>query len=1020
MKKIVSFFIRRPKVTNLILVLVVLAGIIAIKDVRKQDFPTVDFDIMKITTTYPGAGPEDVEINVTDPIEDELENVEDIDEIKSLSMENLSLILVYINPDAKDLRKTKSDVRDAVDRVTDFPEEVTDKPKVEEIRSTDQPVIEVAIYGDAQEKELRQFAKDLETELKTIEGVGIIEKVGYRKREIHIEADSTELIDKYVSLGEIMNSIRSRNVRTSGGSLESFVTEKNIVTFAEYNDPMEVKDVIIRSTFTGNRLRISDVAVVKDGFEERNIIARSNGNRSIAVIVKRQENADIIKISDEIKKRLDNFKKTLPKNIHAGIMYDNSIYTKSMLNMVFLNGIVGFALVLIVMFLFLDWKSAFWTAFGIPISMCGAFILFEPFGITMNVITLSAIILILGMLVDDAIVIAENTYRLKEEGMPPIEGTIEGVSSVFKPVLAAVLTTMFAFIPIFFMEGITGKFITGIATVVILMLGFSLIESTCFLPCHIAHASPPKKTPKRTRWIPHAINKYEKIITWCLRRRYRLIISFVALLVVVVTIGSIWIKFILFPQNNPDVFNVVVEAPKATTLMATEQKVAEVEAVIDKTIPSEVMQNYITRIGHHDTDVYGGTAGQYSNWALITIYLVPADDRKKHRSEEIMDELQERLNRLSGFDRLTVEGVDDGPPVGKPITVIYISDSDKLRNRFEEETLNYLKKIKGVSAVETNNLPGKDELRLKLNYDTMPRLNITALDVAQTVRAAFEGEVVTSIRKTGEEIDFRVSLKDPKKFRDQDVLELLVSNKDGKLIPLKNFAYFEDTKGPATIHHYDGKRAVTITAEVDSKSITAIEANQLLRKKFESEVRKHPGLRIEFGGEEKKTQESMQSFYAALFLAVIAIYFLLVILFNSYSQPILIMSAIPFAIIGVFITFLLHGLPLGFVAMIGILGLAGVVVNDSIVMVSHLNEMCETGGKTFSSVIKGAAKRFRPVILTTLTTVAGLLPTAYGIGGDIPFIRPMVLAMAWGLTFATLVTLIFTPLLYSVHARIKT
>lgn len=285
--------------------------------------------------------------------------------------------------------------------------------------------------------------------------------------------------------------------------------------------------------------------------------------------------------------------------------------------------------------------------------------------------------------------------------------------------------------------------------------------------------------------------------------------------------------------------------------------------------------------------------------------------------------------------------------------------------------------------------------------------------------AAFEGEVVTSIRKEGEEIDFRVSLLNPKQFRAEGVLKLLIANREGKLLPLSHFAHFEESVGPAVIHHYDGNRSVTITAEVDTKKVTSGEVNRKLREVFEPRVQEKAGFEMELGGEEKKTQESFKSFYSAFFIALVAIYFLLVILFDSYTQPILIMSTIPFSLIGVFITLMVHGLPMSFIALIGILGLAGVVVNDSIVMVSHLNEICAKEGATLATIAKGAVSRFRPIILTTLTTVAGLLPTGYGIGGDLPFIRPMVLTLAWGLLFATAISLIWIPVVYSIHAKTK-
>lgn len=1019
MTNIVSFFIKRPKVANLVLFIIVFVGIISAISLRRQGYPTIEFDIIKITTEYWGASPEDVEINVTEIIEDELIEVEDIDEMKSLSMENLSVIFVYISPDATNTTKVKNDIRDAVDRVTGFPAEVTDKPKVDEIRSTSAAVMEVALMGNIPEIQLRKYAKDLENDLKEVKGIGIIDKIGYRKREVHIEANQEKIEERYVSLGEIMDAIRARNVRTTGGSLESYVSEKKIVTFAEYDDPMEVKDVVIRSTFTGQRVRIEDVSIVKEGFEEHDIIPRSNGRNCITLAIRSQESADIIDLSKDVHKIVKNFREGLPKGVAVEIMYDNSDYTKSLLSMVRMNGIIGFILVLVVILFFLDWKSAFWTAFGIPISICGAFILFAPLGITINMITLSALVLVLGMLVDDAIVISENVYRYKESGMESVEATIEGVKNVFWPVTASILTTILAFMPMLFMTGLIGKFLVGIPLVVMLMLGFSLLESTCFLPTHIAHVKPPKKKSRHSRWMETAIKWYKKRLAWCLANRKKVLSFYVAIFIVILTATSLWMKFILFPSEDPDVFHITIETPQGMPLSQTAEKIREVEQIIEEVVPKDQMQSYITRIGNHDTDVYGGTAGNYDNYALVTVYLKPAEDRDII-AEEIIETVDEKVKALDGYHRLYVAAQDEGPPVGKPVTVIYTTDNDKLREKFEKNTMDFLKGIKGVYGVETDNIPGKDELRLILDYDQMARLGLTALEVAKTVRAAFDGEIVTSIRKGGEEINFRVRLKDPKKFRSEGVLHLHVANQLGKLVPLNSFARFDETVGPAVLHHYDGRRSITVTAEVDTDITTSGEVNEMVEDKFMPQVRKHAGFKMELGGEEKKTQESMASFYFALMVALVAIYCLLVVLFDSFTQPILIMSAIPFALIGVFITFMIHGLPLGFIALIGILGLVGVVVNASIVMVNTMNNKCKEMGTSFGTIIDAAAIRFRPVILTTITTVAGLLPTAYGIGGDLPFIRPMVLALAWGLVFATVISLIFIPLIYSLHERVRT
>ena len=1017
MTKIAEYFIRKPRVASLVLFLIVFMGIITFTGLRRQGDPTIDFDIMTITTEYPGASPEDVEVNVTDPIEDQLKDVEDIDELMSVSMENVSVITVIINPDSLDVERVKDDVKDAVERVTDLPSQVTDKPKVSEIRSTNLPVMEIAILGSAPEIELRQYAKDLENELKEVSGIGVIQKIGYRKKELHINADQELLNQKYISLNEIMNAIKARNVRITGGSLESYVSEKKIVTFSEYDDPMEVKDVIIRSTFIGKRIVVSDVAEVKAGFEDHDLIPRANGKNCISLSIRSQANADVITISESVKKILVRFRNGLPDNIKAEIMFDNSDYTKSLLSMVKTNGLIGFVLVLIAMLLFLDKRSAFWTAFGIPISICGAFILFPLFGITINIISLSAMILVLGMLVDDAIVISENVYRMKQEGMEPVEATIAGVKNVFWPVCASILTTILAFMPMLFMSGIIGKFVFSIPIVVMLMLGFSLIESTCFLPCHIAHAKPPKKKPKY-QIMEKLARMYKERLRWCLKNRKKLLSLYVVAFVLVLSASSIWLKFIIFPVNDPDMFHIIIETSRGTSLTNTAEKAYHVEEIVSKTIPKSAIRSFVTRVGNRETDLYAAASGGQDNHALVTTYLWPAEKRNI-KAENIVNDVEKAIGGMEGYDKLYVQVPESGPPVGNPVNIVYVSDDDNLRNKFEKETYEYLKTIYGVYGVKTDNVQGKDELRLKLDYDKMAKIGITAIDVSTTVRAAFDGEIVTSIRKGGEEIDFRVRLKEPKKYRAEGVLDLKVANNTGSLVPLSSFGRFEEARGVAAMHHYDGRRSVTVSSQVDTEIITATEVNDLVDEKFGPLARKHAGFKMQLMGEQDKTKESLNSFYAALSVALVAIFFLLVVLFNSYTQPLLIMSAIPFGVLGVFIAFMIHGLPLGFIALVGILGLTGVVINTSIVMISTINEQCEKMGcKCFEAIIEAARIRFRPVILTTVTTVCGLLPTAYGIGGDLPFVRPMVLAMAWGLVFATIISLVFIPLIYALHARV--
>jgi multidrug efflux pump subunit AcrB len=1014
MRSIVHYFLTHPRITNMIVILILVAGIFSTATINRQMTPNISFDIIKITTLYPGAGPRDVEINVTSPIEDELSEVENIRRMTSMSMENMSIIYCEVDPDAGNPVKTKRNIHDAVERVTDLPSDLPGKPLVEELQTSNMPVIEIAVHGNVSEKELRNYARDLEARLKEVPGVGSLSKIGFRDREVRIQVDIEKMKENEITFHEIINAIRTRNVRTSGGTIDSYTSEKKIVTLAEYEDPMDVKDVIIRSNFSNYQLRLDQVAELQDSFEEPRILFRGMGTDAIGISVTAQEHADIIDLSDELKEKLDEFQQGLPEGVKAELIFDYSIYTSIILDLVRTNGMLGFILVFFVMFIFLDIRSAFWCAFGIPVTVLGALMLFPVFNLTMNNLTLGVMILLLGIMVDDAIVVTEKVYTLKQEGQPAGEATLNGTMTMMSPITAAILTTILGFLPIIFIEGVFGKFLGSIPVVVILVLGFSWFESMFILPSHVHHAKPPAKTPRRSRWLEPVLAWYERTLQAALKRRGRVTLVYILSLALILGLSAAFLKFMLNEERDPDFFAVVIEAPKGTSLERTGDMVVHVEKVIQESIPEETLKSFTTQVGHHDLNIMGSTAGQYTNWALITVYLIPAAQRTV-TSEEIQARISSRLEDVKkkhGFTRLDLQELG-GIDAGKPVHVIYTSGDDSVRKQFEQETLDFLKGVNGVHNIETDNVPGKPELRLKLDYSRLASMGLTAYDVGNTVRTAFEGTVVTSIRRHGEDIDFRVQIANPERFRDQSLLELPVANREGRLVKLRHFAGLEERPSPSVVHHHDGRRSVSVTADLDTDVVTSVEVNRMLRERFEKEAAAIPDLRMKLAGQEEETARSLQGFLFALVVAVLTIYFLLVVLFNSFIQPFLIMSIVPFAVGGVFLTLLFHNMPVTMIALMGLLGLIGVAINDTIVIISHLNRTCREKGFDFSTIAEGARDRFRPVILTTLTTFAGLLPTAYGIGGDLPDLRPMVVTMAWGLVFATLVTLGLIPLLYS-------
>lgn len=1021
MRIIIEYFIKHHKVTTMIVILIFLAGIFSTFTIQKKTDPDASFGIVKITTFYSGAAPEDVEINVTNKLEDALLEVEDIKRLSSLSMENVSIISAVLNMDVPDQEKIKSNIREAVGRASGLPESAVGKTVIEELGASSLQLMEISITGDIEEIKLRKYAKELEERCKSITGVSRIEKIGYRDREIKIDVDMDKMKYYNISFGEIMSSIRNRNVRVSGGTIESFVSEKNVLTLSEYHNPLDVENVIIRSTFSGRQLRIKDVAVVKDDFAAPQVIYRGNGKNGIALYIMAQSSADNIKLSDALKNEINSFKEGLPEEISVNVVMDTSDETRTMLGMLASNFLIGFILVLLVMFMFLDVKNAFWAAFGIPFSIFGAFILFKPLGIQFHSAALMTIIIVLGIVVDDAIVITEKIYQLKQKGLDNYQATIQGAMSMAGPVSASVLTTIIGFGTLLFIGGIFGKFLYSIPVVVFLILGFSLVDALLFVPAHVKNISPPRGIPFRMRWLEYVKEYYEKIILSFLKKRWFVIFLYIAVAAGIMTLTLFSLKFVLVEIRDYDYFNVIIEAPLGTSLSTTTDMVMEIEKLIEETVPPEILNTYTTQVGHHNTDLTSGGGGKYSNWALILVTLVPSRDRKI-TCEEVMESLKKSFKKndlYSNYKRLDLEFFG-GLSGGKAIDVAFITNDDTVRNELEKEVVEFLGSIDGVKDIQSSNIKGKDEVRLTLDYGNLAKVRLTALDVAQTVRTAFDGSVVTSIRKDGEDIEYRVRIKEPEKFRTEKILSLPIVNKDGRLINLSYVASLSSNEGMAVIKHEGGKRAVTVTANVDSDKITSTEVNQMISDRFNKRASEIPGLHIKFSGEMEETINSMIGFLFALAIAAVAIYFILVVVFDSYLQPILVMSVVPFSLVGVFLTLFIHGMSISIIPLIGIIGLIGVVVNDTIVLISHLNKKIEQEGATLQVIAKGSRERFRPIILTTLTTFAGLLPTSYGLGGDIPTLRPMILVMAWGLVFATFITLGFTPLLYSLFTVRRT
>jgi len=1049
MKKIFEFFARRHILATLFTISILMLGLNSLRTLKRDQFPDVDIGEVVITTVYPGAAPEDVELNLTNKIEDELKNVTGIDKIASTSMENMSVIDVTIDPDTRDSDKVKANIREAVGRVTDLPDEVTESPLITEITTAIFPIIEVGIIGDIPYEEMREIARIFERKLKDVPGVASVEKYGYRAREVKIEVKSNA-VDRYqIPLRDIIRAIQARNIRLTGGTFESFTSEKNVVTLAQFREPGEVGDVIVRSTFDGPLIRVKDLAVVREDFEDEDIISRIEGRHAISFVVNKSENADIIRTVKAIKElireesgkgSIGGYVETEPVQDDEGILRritvrfgnepeqkifrygpvqiittnDVSTYVKSGFEIVLLNGAIGLFLVIILLTLFLNVRTAFWVALGIPVSMLGVFFLMPVFGTFLDTISLASLILVIGIIVDDGIIISENIAFRRHLGDSPLDAAVNGVNEVFFPVITTVLTTFLAFAPMFFIKGMMGKFIFVIPLTVSLALFISLFEAVFALPAHLKRGleRASRKTMRGTvrstvpRWFERLKGVYNRIMLKLLRFRYPLIVVFIGVFIAALSYMQNNMDFILFPTKGAERFAVYVECPRGSSLQTTSERVKKIEEIIAG-LPDDELETYITRVG------IIGWVGRAENFAYVLVGLTPFSERTR-AADEIIAEIQQKTAALEGFEKITYQIDAGGPPIGKAISINIIGHDDDGRRELASEVVAYLETVSGVRGIDRNDKFGKDQMEIKVNYPRLARLGLTVADLASNVRIAYDGEVVTSLRLGDEDVDFRVQL--PKKARGETryLKNLSIPNAQGRLIKLREVAELEVGPGPSTYRHLDGERVTTVEADVNTDVTTSLEVTAGLLASFSGAEEKYPDVRLSIGGEAEESRESITNIIGAFAIAVIGIYFLLVLLFNSFTQPFLVLIAVPFGFVGVIIGLALHSEPLSFLAMIGAVGLAGVVVNDSLVLVNHLNDL----RKTFPDkplrelVAMGATNRLRAIILTTITTVAGLLPLAYGIGGTNLYMSPMALSLGYGLLLATPITLVLLPCLY--------
>jgi len=1017
--KLSEFSVKNSLLINLVSLLVLIAGFytVFIFKIKKEAFPEVAYDVVLIQTVYPGASPTEIEKLVTVPLEKEIKGVEGIEEMNSTSLDNISTIKIDISSDVKDNRKVVDDIREAVDRVNNLPDE-TEDPIITEITTGEIPVIELALSGDMSEELLQEHAENLEDLLEDISGVSSIARRGWRDKEVWVEVDPMKMSEYRVSLEEVIQALKKRNMNIPGGRIRG-IKEFSIRTTGEFYTTEEIENVVIRANDLGNWLKVKDVATVKFTFEEEDKINKSFGMRAIILTVIKRSSADAVKVVDKAKEVAANFIKETDSGLSVAHIDDMSFYIKRRLGVLRNNGIIGLFLVSCVLMIFLDKRIAILTALGIPIAFSATLAVMGFSGISVNLISMFGLIIVLGMLVDDGIIVAENCSRHLEAGLSPHKAAIKGTEEVTRPVTTTILTTIAAFLPLMFLGGMMGKFIWAIPVVVTIALIASLFEALIILPSHFADfvkVRVGKKfvSKKDLPWFKSLLSFYTKILNKALNKRY-LVLSGLVVALVATFILAANMKFILFGGAEIEQFYIRAEAPIGTNIYKTEELTKKIEEKV-RALPDNEMDAFTTQVGSTGQsfmfDPYAKSGGHATQ---VTVYL--SDESKRSRSvPQIMEALRKDIGEIPGFERLYFEKEQAGPPVGKAIAVQLRGDNFAVLNEISVKIKSFLTEIKGVSDVISDYDIGRGEMRVVIDEEKAASVYLSVGEIASSVRATFKGGLATSIKptKVEEEIDVLVKFPDEYRNNKEAFNKILIPNKFGDLIPLNKVAKVEERVALATIRRLNGKRVVTIRADVDEENMTSLAANKLLAEEFSGLPREYPGYGVTYGGEQEENVRSTRDFKNAFLIAFFLIFMILAASLNSLIQPFIVMMAIPFGLIGVIWSFFFHGLPISFFMMMGTVALIGIVVNDSIVLVEFINNLRRQGVERRESIILGGQLRLRPVILTTITTAFGLAPTAYGIWGGDPFLKPMALTIVWGIIFATALTLLALPCIYAV------
>ncbi len=1014
MQGMIRFLVERDLLVNLISVFVVLLGLYSIYAINREAFPNVTLDRIQVNAAYPGASPEEVERLVITPVEQELKSLSGIDKMTSIAFPGSARIELEVDPDAANRDRLASEVQLAVGRAT-LPNDLPAQPSVLEIDGGVFPIIQLAVSAPRSDLELKRLGDKIRDDILEVNGVGRVIVQSNRKAEIRIVVDPKKINYHRLSIGEISAALTNWNVNAPGGDLETEEGQKSVRIAGEFRGAEDVANLVLRSNELGQGIRLGDVATVTESLEKALLYSDVQGRSAATIIVMKKVDADIITIVDQLKEYMTEIPKIYGDDVRVDTFQDMSKFARMRLGVLTNNGIVGIFLVFLTLILFLRPSVAMTTTWGLPIVFfTGLFALFQS-GITLNLISMMGFIMVLGMIVDDAIIIGENITYHMEQGMAPKEAASVGAFELLGPVTATVMTTIAAFGPMMFMEGIIGKFIVAIPIVVSSLLFFSWLESFLILPSHVAFLANADRHPREKRWLVALEDAYGRLLNKALDHRYLTVAISLGVLIGSLMLAKTALSFQLFPPVGVDQYMARVTGPAGTSLDKMRGYMIDVDKEIRKRVEPEYMETTVSTVGQIARDGGDPLTQRGGRFAQLNVVYTPSVSRSEHDAMDDMRRMSKEIPPL--FPKLDIAFTElaPGPPVGRALEAEISSNDSAASVRAAKRLMAILENVKGITSIESGLLPGDDELHVVLDRQLATYAGVDLMTASSHVRAAVGGLRVSTSRRGTEEIDITIRYPNSKSDQVRMLRNLKLPNQRGGLVPLSRIAKLEERPGYTTIRHRSGIRTVTVMANVDPDIITSVELNTLVAEKEKEWLGDDAAkIKIQYGGEAEKNKESIIGLMISFAFAMIGIFFILAIQFNNLAYPIVVMLAIPFGAVGIILSFFFHDLfwkpmPLSFFSMMGMVALAGVVVNSSLILLVFVQRAMQKGMECREAIVQAGRRRLRAVILTATTTVVGLLPTAYGWGGMDPFVSPMALALSWGLVFATLVTLVTIP-----------